>query len=329
MLLLGAAALTGCASITTGNRQNIAIQATANEQPLAGAECVATNDKGSWAVATPGSVDVQLSFQDLSVKCESPTYEPGLTTFKSTTKAVAFGNIIFGGVIGAAIDVSSGAAFEYPSSMSVAMGKPTGATPLAKKEPAPMASLPALQRGDVLEYVVTDRYTGNKRPAKLAVDSSNDNELTFNGGSRVEQKSAQTAKTTTSSLGDMDLFEPPLGWGRRNMVLGASWRDSYTVNDGGYNADVQMSGTYVRNEAFKLGAISVDAAYVEYTGAASRSVGTMNIQHRAQFKAWVEKSTGRVLRFESDLSSSTGSQTGRNSREALELVRLLRYGNPV
>ncbi|MDH4481479.1 MAG: hypothetical protein QE279_02085 [Rhodoferax sp.] len=36
---------------------------------------------------------------------------------------MAFGNIIFGGVIGAGVDISTGTAYDYPSLIVVMMGK--------------------------------------------------------------------------------------------------------------------------------------------------------------------------------------------------------------
>jgi hypothetical protein len=314
--------MTGCASITTGNRQTVMVTTTADAKPVADIECTATNDKGSWTVTTPGSIDLQQSAQDLRVKCETPIYEPGNESFKSGTKAMAFGNILVGGIIGAAVDVSTGAAFEYPPTLVVAMGKPTGKTPEPKKPTPVLPSLLALQRGDALEYVVTDRYTGSKRNARLVVDRNTDAELIFNGGSRVEQKVQHTAKVTSPVLGDLEVFEPPLGWGRRNMAVGALWRDRYDISDGGLGGRVEIEGSVKRFETIKVGAFSVDAAHVEYKGYAYRSNGALTLQHVVTFNAWVERSSGRVLRFDSDVRSNTGSQTGRNSREALELVRV-------
>lgn len=46
---------------------------------------------------------------------------------------MAFGNILFGGVIGAAVDAGSGAAYDYPTLISVIMGE---ATTLAAPAPA-------------------------------------------------------------------------------------------------------------------------------------------------------------------------------------------------
>lgn len=45
-----------------------------------------------------------------------------MASVKSSTKAMAFGNIIFGGVIGAGVDVATGAAYDYPTMITVLMG---------------------------------------------------------------------------------------------------------------------------------------------------------------------------------------------------------------
>ena len=66
---------------------------------------------------------MQITYDDLTVKCEKENNEPGLASVKSTTKPMAFGNIVFGGVIGAAIDVGSGAGYDYPTLISVLMGE--------------------------------------------------------------------------------------------------------------------------------------------------------------------------------------------------------------
>jgi phosphoketolase len=40
----------------------------------------------------------------------------------SSTKGMAFGNILFGGPIGAGVDMASGAAYDYPNLITVMMG---------------------------------------------------------------------------------------------------------------------------------------------------------------------------------------------------------------
>lgn len=90
-----------------------------------GANCKLNNDKGTWYIQSPGSATVQRSYNDLNVRCEKDPLLPGLTTVKSSTKGMAFGNIIFGGFIGAAVDAGSGAAYDYPSLITVEMEQTT------------------------------------------------------------------------------------------------------------------------------------------------------------------------------------------------------------
>jgi len=123
-LLIAASTTTGCASIVTGQNQALSVETKASTgDALAGSNCKLMNDKGTWFVVTPGSVTVNRSYNDLNVTCAKDGHEAGVATAKSSVKAMAAGNIIFGGVIGAAVDAGTGAAFDYPSLIQVIMGK--------------------------------------------------------------------------------------------------------------------------------------------------------------------------------------------------------------
>lgn len=112
--------LTGCASIVSGTNQSVSLETN----PANNATCSLTNDKGKWFVPnTPGSVTISRSYQDLVVDCQKKGYRAATSKVKSTTKPMAFGNVIFGGVIGAGVDVASGAAYDYPTSIHISMIK--------------------------------------------------------------------------------------------------------------------------------------------------------------------------------------------------------------
>lgn len=114
----------GCASIVTGHNQSVSVETRSKQgQAVSGANCKLSNDKGTWFATSPGSVSVRRSYNDLSVTCEKESQDPGLASVKSSTKAMAFGNIIFGGVIGAGVDVASGAAYDYPTLITIVMGE--------------------------------------------------------------------------------------------------------------------------------------------------------------------------------------------------------------
>lgn len=114
LITLTCLSLSACASIVTGTTQSVSIETSPNS-----AQCELKNDKGKWHVSdTPASVVVQRSYEDINVTCQKGDMK-GFATFKSTTKAMAMGNIVFGGAIGAGVDTATGAAFDYPSVMKV------------------------------------------------------------------------------------------------------------------------------------------------------------------------------------------------------------------
>lgn len=129
--------VSGCASIVTGHNQSLSVETRHKGQQVVGASCKLNNDKGIWFVTTPGSVVVRRSYDDLHVRCEKEPHEPGLATVKSYTKSMAFGNILFGGIVGGAVDVASGAAYDYPSLITVEMGQASVIAPPEAQAEAP------------------------------------------------------------------------------------------------------------------------------------------------------------------------------------------------
>lgn len=109
----------GCASIVSGQQQSLSVATQCRGASVPGAACKLRNDDGEWYLTTPGSVMVDRSGQALSVTCEKPGHLPALTNRASHAKGMAFGNIIFGGIIGGAVDMGTGAAYDYPTLVTV------------------------------------------------------------------------------------------------------------------------------------------------------------------------------------------------------------------
>lgn len=133
LIVVAACLSTGCASIVSGQNQSLSITAKSNGADVSGAKCTLANDKGTWYTTTPGSVTVRRSFNDLSVNCATDGAEPGIAMVKSSTKGMAFGNILFGGFIGAGVDMSTGAAYDYPDIINVELGKTINIAPATKQ----------------------------------------------------------------------------------------------------------------------------------------------------------------------------------------------------
>ena len=128
---------TGCASIVSGTNQSISVETRSTTgEMVAGANCKLENPKGTWYVTTPGSVTVHRAYDDLSIYCTKTGEQPGIASAKSSTKGMAFGNILFGGLIGAGVDTATGAAYDYPVLITVQLGSTTTITPPAKDKVA-------------------------------------------------------------------------------------------------------------------------------------------------------------------------------------------------
>jgi len=120
---LGAAA-PGCATITSTEIQSVSVTTVAADgQPVERASCSLRNDKGTWKIEAPGFVGVSRSAEDLLVECRKEGRPDGFLRAVSRAAAGMFGNIIFGGGIGAIIDHSKGTGYDYPTTLAVKMGE--------------------------------------------------------------------------------------------------------------------------------------------------------------------------------------------------------------
>jgi hypothetical protein len=68
------------------------------------------------------SVQIDRSSENLLVNCEKEGEQPGKGTVVSRVNGGMFGNIVFGGGIGAIIDHNKGTAYTYPSWIRIIMG---------------------------------------------------------------------------------------------------------------------------------------------------------------------------------------------------------------
>ncbi len=139
--------LNGCASITGTTGQSVSLQTKETSgSEVVGARCDLTNSKGTWFVTTPGSASIHRSNDDLIVLCKKDGMDSGRVSVVSATKGSMWGNIVFGGGVGAIIDHSNGSAYEYPTLIDVVMGQTGRIEPPKSEQPQtdnPMMGAPA------------------------------------------------------------------------------------------------------------------------------------------------------------------------------------------
>lgn len=116
--------LTGCASVTHGTTQSVKIETlTAEGKTINGAKCAVTNDRNDAAIRSGDSFPVRRSGANLMIECTQPGQPPATGQAFSRVNAGMVGNIMIGGALGAVIDSSTGAGFNYPSWMRLVFGE--------------------------------------------------------------------------------------------------------------------------------------------------------------------------------------------------------------
>lgn len=129
---------TGCASIMNDTSHPVKIETkTVDGQLVSGSECKLTNDYGSVSVKSGETTPIRRSDKDLDVTCIHPQNPEARARAISRANGGMFGNIIFGGGIGAIIDHSKGTAYTYPTWIQLIFGKTLVFDRSAEKEGQP------------------------------------------------------------------------------------------------------------------------------------------------------------------------------------------------
>ncbi len=141
-ILAFALALAGCATITRGTHQTIAVDTPG----VPGAVCTIQTQSGPRGVTTPGNVTLDKGSAPLPITCTKECYTPGSSIIPSGTEAMAAGNVVFGGLIGLGVDAASGAMNKYPDVVTVSMTPDSAcggpAAPRRPRRPVEAASPP-------------------------------------------------------------------------------------------------------------------------------------------------------------------------------------------
>lgn len=111
--------LSGCASMSDGSRQMVKFNTFKGDREVKGV-CHALNAQNDLKVETPGFLGIKRSYDPLTVSCVSGKLS-GEKVIDSDTNGRALGNVLAGGVIGAVVDMSTGAAYQYPDQVTVEM----------------------------------------------------------------------------------------------------------------------------------------------------------------------------------------------------------------
>ena len=116
LALLTALWSTVCASITTDSLQMVSLTSDPSD-----AVCIIKGPKGfTTRITTPNGFAVSRGEGDLSIVCNKGD-QVGSALIKEQEAGWTSGNILFGGLVGLAVDAGTGKMWKYPSAGNVVM----------------------------------------------------------------------------------------------------------------------------------------------------------------------------------------------------------------
>ena len=119
-LLLAAAMLllSGCASLLNDDTQEVSVRLMCKHKPIL-ATCFAENDKGRWVFSAPGYVRVKNDYSALSVSCKGQYVERFTVSAPALPSMAMAGNVLIGGLVGAAVDMYNATGLKYPENIEI------------------------------------------------------------------------------------------------------------------------------------------------------------------------------------------------------------------
>lgn len=109
-----------CATMSGDLYQPISVLAVCggSNKPVE-ANCTLKNGQNNISVTSPGVARVKKSYEDIHIACALEGNERTDIIKESRAQGGIAGNIVIGGILGAAVDLGSGAAFRYPKTATV------------------------------------------------------------------------------------------------------------------------------------------------------------------------------------------------------------------
>ena len=117
-ILFSAVILSGCASVMYGDAQQLSVEARCGHRAIP-AQCSVQNSRGHWNVNAPAHLIIKKDSDPLVISCASPFFGAQTVSVAPSATTALAGNALFGGILGAGVDIMSGAGMRYPHTVIV------------------------------------------------------------------------------------------------------------------------------------------------------------------------------------------------------------------
>lgn len=110
--------LSGCASVMHGDTQRLTVETRCGHRSVP-AQCSVQNSRGHWNITAPAHLTIKKDSDPLVISCASPFFGAQTVSVTPSASMALAANALFGGLLGAGVDVMSGAGLRYPHTVIV------------------------------------------------------------------------------------------------------------------------------------------------------------------------------------------------------------------
>lgn len=118
LLCLCMGILSGCATIVSDNKSFVKI-----ESEPTGSACELVGENFHQTITTPATLLIPAKASPVRISCAKEGYFPAVETIESSMDGTILGNILFGGIIGVAIDAANKSGYKYQERVGFSLYK--------------------------------------------------------------------------------------------------------------------------------------------------------------------------------------------------------------
>jgi hypothetical protein len=153
-----------------------------------------------------------------------------------------------------------------------------------------------LVRGDTFDYQLVDRTTQAVRTVMLRVDRTDDRQVLFNGGTRVEKPNGELVTRGPSVLGELDDVTPAGGWLPSGRVPRGVWPVKFITGAGADRRSYDLTAQAGGEQMIRIKAGQFRAVRIDIEGWYTYGTTGSPAPYRAVL--WVSPDLRRPIRFE-------------------------------
>ncbi|MBS7806043.1 serine protease [Variovorax sp. PCZ-1] len=159
--------------------------------------------------------------------------------------------------------------------------------------------------GQILEYTITDRMTGQQQSVNLRVDRFDGDSIVFNGGDRTENLNGRVLISKQRSLSEIDSLNGQGGWVTADSARQGQWSVNSTAH---LQPEIRykLSANFVGETKLVTPAGEFDTRIFRFTGFREITTSRGGYGTGYEATAWYSESLKRIVKLTAYVPGSAG-----------------------